>query len=184
MTSWLEEIGIVSQRDQGVKSGKVYELNVTLNGDDSQPLLSPDQQMVSVPRAGRGVSVTPGTVPGIKQLIPAEAPAPLPKILEYSWMRFVDLTKPSEMTFVVYDLRSKKPALRNLIVTGNKETITIDGQSMTCYKCIDELDPNSTTIWTDKDGRIQMMRTSDQSVMIPTTEAAMTAKWANRLKDQ
>jgi hypothetical protein len=183
-TSWLEEIGIVSQRDQGAKSGKVYELNVTLNGDESQPLLSPDQQAISVPRAGRGVSVTPGAIPGVNQLIPAEAPAPLPKILEYSWTRFVDLTKPSEMTFVVYDLRSKKPALRNLIVTGTRETVTIDGQSVTCYKCIDELDPNSTTIWTDKDGRIQMMRTSDQSVMIPTTEAAMATKWANRLKDQ
>jgi hypothetical protein len=181
---WLEEIGIVVQKEQGAKSGKVFQLNVTLNGDDLQPLLSPDQQMVSVPRAGRGVSVTPGVVPGVNQMIPAEAPAPLPKILEYTWTRFVDLTKPSEMSFVVYDLRSKKVTLRNLIVTGKKEILTIDGQSVTCYKCIDELDPGSTTIWTDKDGRIQMMRTSSQSIIIPTTEAAMATKWANRLKDQ
>ena len=121
---------------------------------------------------------------GVDQVIPQGAAAPLPKILEYSWTRFVDLAKPTEMTFVVFDSSTKKMSLRNLIVTGQKESVAIDGKSVTCFKCIDELDPNSTTIWTDKDGRIQMMRTSDQSVMVPTTEAAMAAKWAKRLGDQ
>ena len=69
-------------------------------------------------------------------------------------------------------------------MTGQQEIVKIDGNPITCYKCIDELDPNSTILWTDKNGRIQMMSTSDQSFMVPTTEAAMAAKWAGRLKDQ
>jgi len=56
------------------------------------------------------------------------------------------------MSFVVFDSYSKKLALRNLIVTGQKESVTIDGKSVTCFKCVDELDPNSTTIWADKTG--------------------------------
>ena len=100
------------------------------------------------------------------------------------WTRFVDLTKPSEMSFVVYDSFAKKLALRNLIVTGQKESVTIDGKSVSCYKCVDELDPGSTTIWTDGAGRIQMMRTSDQSVMIPTTEAFLRTKWGARLSSK
>jgi hypothetical protein len=155
VTPWIQETGLLTQ------SGKPYEITVALTGDSGQRLPA-----------------------GIRQLIPVEAGAPLPKILEYSWTRFVDVNKASEMSFVVYDFAKKKLALRNLIVTGQKENVVIDGKTVTCFKCIDELDPNSTTIWTDRDGRIQTMRTSDQSVMVPTTEAAMTAKWANRLKDQ
>jgi hypothetical protein len=155
VTPWRQEVGTLSQID------KPHQLVVTLTGDANQRL--PE---------------------GINQIIPAEATAPLPKFIEYTWTRMVDLTKPSEMSFFVFDSASMKLALRNLIVTGQKEVVTIDGNSVTCYKCVDELDPNSTTIWTDKDGRIQMMCTSDQSVMIPTTETAMTAKWSSRLKDQ
>ena len=149
---WIQETGVLTQID------KPHQILVTLTGDPTQRL--PE---------------------GIHQIIPAEAGAPLPKILEYSWPRFVDLTKPAEMSFIVFNSAAKKLALRNLIVTGIKENVTIDGKVVTCYKCVDELDPNSTTIWTDKDGRIQMMRTSDQSVMVPTTEAAMLTKWAKRL---
>jgi hypothetical protein len=155
VTPWIQETGLLTQL------GAPFEITVALTGDATQRL--PE---------------------GIRKVVPLEAAAPLPKILEYSWTRFVDLNKPSEMSFVVYDSVKKKLANRNLIVTGQKEMVTIDGRSVTCYKCIDELDPNSTTLWTDKDGRIQMMCTSDQSVMIPTTEAASNAKWAGRLKDQ
>jgi hypothetical protein len=155
VTPWRQEAGTLSQEE------KPHKLFVTLTGDATQRLPQ-----------------------GIDRIIPVEATAPLPKFLEYTWTRMVDLTKPSEMSFFVFDSVNLKLALRNLIVTGQKEVVTIDGNSVTCFKCLDELDPNSTTIWTDKDGRIQMMRTSDQSVMIPTTEAAMTAKWAARLKDQ
>ena len=154
VTPWIQETGVLVPMD------KPHHILVTLRGDPTQRL--PE---------------------GIDQVIPAEAAAPLPKILEYCWPRLVDLGKPAEMTFVVFDSATKKLALRNLIVTGTKENITIDGKAVTCFKCIDELDPNSTTIWTDKDGRIEMMRTSDQSVMVPTTEAAMLAKWAKRLGD-
>jgi hypothetical protein len=155
VTPWMQETGTLSQAD------KPHRLLVTLTGDATQKLPQ-----------------------GVDQIIPAEATAPLPKFLEYTWTRLVDLTKPSEMSFFVFDSAGTKLALRNLIVTGQKEVVTIDGQAVACYKCIDEVDPNSTTIWTDKDGRIQMMCTSDQSIMIPTTEAAMTAKWSSRLKDQ
>jgi len=155
VTPWIQETGSITQ------SGVPYHILVTLSGDASQRLPS-----------------------GVDQVIPQGAAAPLPKILEYSWTRFVDLAKPTEMTFVVYDPTAKKLSLRNLIVTGQQESVAIDARQVTCYKCLDELDPNSTTIWTDKNGRIQMMRTSDQSVMVPTTEAAMAAKWAKRLGDQ
>lgn len=155
VTPWMQETGVLLQIDQP------HQILVTLSGDATQRL--PE---------------------GVNQIIPPEAAAPLPKILEYTWPRFVDLTKPAEMTFVVFDSVSKKLANRNLIVTGEKESITIDGKAVTCFKCRDELDPNSTTIWTDGTGRIQMMRTSDQSVMVPTTETAMVAKWSKRLSDQ
>ena len=85
------------------------------------------------------------------------------------------------MTFSGYDSASQKSALRNLIVTGRKEDVSIDGKPASCYKCIDELDPGSTTLWVDNAGRIQKMRTSDQQVLIPTTEAILRTKWGARL---
>jgi hypothetical protein len=156
VTPWIQETGVITQ------SGPLYQMLVTLSGDNTQRL--PE---------------------GVNRIVPQGEAAPLPIVLEYSWTRFVDLTKPAEMSFSIFNPASKKDlTLRNLIVTGTQETITVDGKSITCYKCIDEVDPNFTTIWTDRTGHIQMMRTSDQSVMIPSTEAAISALWASRLKDQ
>ena len=53
----------------------------------------------------------------------------LPKVLEYTWPRLVDVTKPSEMSFTTFDSRADKLALRNLIVTGRQETIKVNGKS-------------------------------------------------------
>jgi len=152
---WVQETGVLSQ------IGKSYQLVVALSGDRAQQL-----------------------PPGVNKVIPVEMASPLPKILDYSWTRFVNLAKPSEMTFTVFDSGGRKLSLRNLIVTGQKEGVNVDGKVVTGYKCVDELDPGSTTMWVDNTGRILMMRTSDQSVMIPTTEDYLQKKWGARLKDQ
>ncbi|HEY4329856.1 MAG TPA: hypothetical protein VGN88_08975 [Phycisphaerae bacterium] len=152
---WTQETGIIRQIT------KPNEFIVALSGDPTQRLPA-----------------------GINTIINVDQPDPLPKILEYSWTRFVDLAKPAEMSFIVYDSKAKKLALRTLIVTGKKEIVTIDGRAITCFRCVDELDPNSTTLWVDATGRIQMMQTSDQSIMIPTTEAAMKLKWGARINEQ
>ena len=48
---------------------------------------------------------------------------------------------------------------------------------MELWKCVDELDPNSTTLWVDDTGRIQCIATSDQSVLLPTTQQEMERQW-------
>jgi hypothetical protein len=149
---WVQETGVLTQVN------KAYQMVVAMTGDRSEKL--PE---------------------GLNKVIPAEAAAPLPRILDFSWTRLVQLSKPMEMTFTAYDSQSNKLALRNLIVTGQKDQIPIDGTLVSCYRCIDELDPGSTTIWVDNTGRIQTMRTSDQSLLIPTTEAFLRTKWGARL---
>jgi hypothetical protein len=157
VTPWLQETGILTQT--GLPGARVpYQINVSLAGD-----------------RGQRVSA------GVNTLIPLEAAPPLPKVLEYTWTRFVDLDTPSEMTFTAFDSRLRKMSTRNLIVTGKKENVNIDGKVEACYKCIDEIDPNSTTLWVDSNGRIRSMVTSDQSVMIPTTSEAMNTRWARQL---
>jgi hypothetical protein len=114
--------------------------------------------------------------------LPQEAPAFLPAILEYSWPRLVDLSKPSEMSFWVYNVATRTLALRTLIVSGKKERIAVAGKQQECWKCVDELDPGSTTLWVDSSGRTVSMRTSDQTVLVPTTETEMKQKWSEQLK--
>jgi hypothetical protein len=137
-----------------------FSIHVTWQGDPTQ-LFNDDQSR------------------GIDTAIPAEAPAALPKILEYTWPRLVDLTKPSEMSFVVYNSQARKLALRTLAVKG-KERITLNGRQINAIKCTDELDPGSTTLWVDDAGKILTMRTSDQTVLTPTTVEEMAVLWKNR----
>ena len=54
-----------------------------------------------------------------------------------------------------------------------------------CWKCIDELDPGETIILVDNDGRIMSMRSSDGTVLVPTTQLEMQRQcgsggWGNR----
>jgi hypothetical protein len=135
-----------------------YHLNVTVTGDPGQ----------RVP-------------PALDLRIPPQEASPLPKIMEYVWPRLVDLTKASEMTFVVYNKDLQKLALRTLIVTGKKEYIEVNGRAQECFKCIDEMDPGSTTVWVDREGRIVSMRTSDQTVLVPTNPAELRQKWGARM---
>jgi hypothetical protein len=119
---------------------------------------------------------------GIDKWFPSQEAAALPKVFEYMWPRLVELNKPSEMSFAVYNSATKKLALRNLIVTGKRERITVGNRTIDAWKCVDELDPGSTTLWTDDAGRVLMMRTSDQTVMLPTTMQEMDSLWGARVR--
>lgn len=141
-------------------AAKQFRIMVNLSGDKTQRL--PD---------------------GIVKLIPPQEAAPLPKVFEYMWPRMVDLTKPSEMSFAVFNSSAKKLDLRHLVVTGKKERVPVNGRWHDLWKCVDELDPGSTTLWVDDTGRIVVMRTSDQSVMLPTTEQEMERRWGARLRE-
>jgi hypothetical protein len=187
LTFWLREAGIVDmvgpqipadererlrkEREAMAKRGEklpppVIEpratMHVTWQGDPTQ-LFNDDQSR------------------GLDQQIPAEAPAVLPKILEYTWPRVVDLSKPTEMSFVVYNSQARKLALRTLGVKG-KEKVKINGREVEAIRCTDELDPGSTTLWVDGTGKILTMRTSDQTVLTPTTVEEMQGLWKNKMK--
>ena len=108
-------------------------------------------------------------------------PAPQPKLLEYLWPRFVDLTKPCEMTFIVYNSRTGKPAYRTLSVIG-PDKIVLDRRVVDCIKVTDDLDPGSTSTWVDRNGKTLMVRTSDSSMLLPTTEELMAQLWGKRLE--
>jgi hypothetical protein len=137
---------------------KSYHLHVIYGGDPSQP-----------------------PIPTFDEFISLEHPAVLPSVLDYLWPRVVDLSKPCEMTFVAYSSATKKLTYRTLSVIG-KDRIVINHQSTECTRCQDEIDPAITTLWVDADGKILMMRTSDQSLLLPTTEDEMFRLWANRIQ--
>jgi hypothetical protein len=118
---------------------------------------------------------------GMSEDPPPEAPAILPKFMEYTWTRMVQLDKPSEMSFWSFNSSSRKLVLRTLTVTGKKDRIQVNRKSVECWKCIDEMDPGSTTLWVDQDGQIVKLQTSDGSTMIPTTEEEMQVRWGPRL---
>ncbi|MGN6369945.1 MAG: hypothetical protein ACTHN5_16940 [Phycisphaerae bacterium] len=137
---------------------KEYRIQVTYEADASQPPLQ-----------------------GLDGAIAIERAAPLPTVLEYLWPRVIDLTKPTEMTFVSYNSGLRKLTYRKLSVIG-PDHIVMDRKPVDCVRCEDELEPNSTTLWVDSQGKILMMRTSDQSLLVPTTEDEMARLWAGRLK--
>ena len=116
--------------------------------------------------------------------IALEHPAVLPSVLDYLWPRVVDLTKPSEMTFVAYkraDPKNKKLMYRTLSVIG-KDHIMLNQRSTDCTRCQDEIGDAITTLWVDADGKILMMRTGDQSLLLPTTDEEMARLWATRIQ--
>lgn len=141
------------------KASRQFHMIVNLSGDKQQRL--PD---------------------GINKYFPPQEASALPKVFENMWTRMVDLRQPTEMTFAVYNSGTKKLALRTLIVTGKRERVTVNNRSVEAWKCVDELDPGSTTLWTDDSGRVLMMRTSDQTVMVPTTAQQMDAVWGARVR--
>lgn len=118
---------------------------------------------------------------GLNTVLPDGTAPVLPKVLEYTWTRVVDLTKPCEMSFSVYNSTAAKLALRTLSVVG-PQRILINNVPTDTIKCTDEMDPGSTTLWVDKTGKILVMRTSDQTVLSPTTNAEMEQVWRGRLK--
>ncbi len=188
-TFWLREIGTVQmegisrftdaeladlqkQRDEMLKNKdlpadkipppidvapKLMHIHVVYDGDRSQPPLRPFDGSISL-----------------------DHPAVLPAVLDYLWPRTVDLTKKCEMTFVVYNSALKKLTYRTLSVIG-KDHVVLNKKPTDCFRCLDEMDPASTTLWVDQDGKILMMRTSDQSLLLPTTEPEMQRLWAGRL---
>jgi hypothetical protein len=118
---------------------------------------------------------------GLDVYIQDYRPAVLPKVLEYTWPRVIDLTKPTEMTFVVYSSTTRKLSLRTLSVKG-PDKIALDGKRVDCIKCLEEMDNTGTTVWVDSTGRILRMLTSDGTVLELTTEADMKRKWDIRLR--
>ena len=123
-----------------------YRIHISLSGDAKQKFF---QNLAEAHDNSLDVTV------------PDNAPYPLPKFLEYTWTRMVDIKKPSEMSFWSFNSLGQRLSLRTLIVTGKTEQVQINGQSRQCWKCIDELDPGNTVILVDNDGRIMSMRTSD-----------------------
>ena len=182
---WLQETGVILQDPPtDAKSIKPYHLTVTFTGGPSQSI--PTEALTGNVKSAKIIGGTRVKIPDdLDVQVPMEAPAPLPKVLEYTWPRFVDLTKPSEMTFAVYSSTENKIVLLNLIVSGKRENIIIrDGKAMTCFKCVNEIESAQTILWVDAAGRIQMMKTSDQTVMVPATAEEIEAKWGPRLTSQ
>jgi len=147
---------VAAKRDEG------YWLNVTLSEKDVK---FEDRDTRKPPPAWE---------------ITAEQPSPLPKVLEFAWPRLVDLEKPSSMAFVVYNATTRRLGLRTLSVIG-PAVVMLDGKRTECIKLTDELDPGTTTLWVDKSGKVLMMRSSDQTVLTPTTEDRMKQLWSRRL---
>ncbi len=143
------------------ESTRILKLSVERTGDETQQLTAGNRSFAAN--------------------LPDNGTLPLPKILEYTWPRVVELTKPSVMTFLVYNGATGKPQYRTLSVIG-PDKINLDGKSVDAIKLSDELDPGTTYIWTDREGKMLMMRTSDQSVLTPTTEEAMRLLWGKQLE--
>ena len=110
-------------------------------------------------------------------------PRPLPKALEFLWPRLVDLTKPGSMSFPVFNGTTKRMGMRTISVIG-EETLGIDGKTVKAIHLADELENGATNMWTDKDGRILMMRTSDGAMLLPTTQREMDGRFGAKLQQR
>ncbi len=109
-------------------------------------------------------------------------PLPLPRILEYVWPRLVDLTKPdTHLAFTTYNSTTGRLGLRTLSVIG-PDTLNLDGQTIPATKLLNEIDPGYTTLWVDNTGKILAMRSSDNTMVVPTTIDEMKRLWAPRLQ--
>ena len=182
--AWSTELGILQYEapradhahpEQPLAPG-YYSLQVTRTSGNSGNVITPDsnprpQQWQFPPPLDPSNPPKPGTV----------EPLPLPRILEYVWPRLVDLTKTdTQMAFTAYNSTTAKLGLRTLSVVGT-DTVAIDGQSIKATKLINEIDPGYTTIWVDNTGKILAMRSSDNTLLVPTTLAEMQRVWAVRL---
>ena len=112
----------------------------------------------------------------------AVEPLPLPRILEYIWPRFVDLTKPDQhFAFIVFNSPAAKLGLRTLSVIG-PDTINVDGKSINAIRLLDEIDPGYTNLWVDNTGKILALRSSDNALLVSTSADEMKRLWAARLR--
>ncbi len=179
---WSEEIGVLqmslhptASTNHDILFKPQYDLDVTTMADTEDVLRQAHNRPLHW-------TITPE--PSIKhdpgQSTPAQdmgMPAPLPKPLEYLWPRLVDLTKESQMALVVYNSAQHKLGLRILTV-GKPEMVTIDSETFRLTRLTDELGSNATTLWVDDKGIIKMMRTSDGSVLLPSTEDKLQLQWS------
>ena len=166
VVKWNEEVGTLQLSmhpvpvNNTIEFRPLYELNVVV--------------MANTQDAGSAQSEP------LKAYIKPDMPAPFPKPLEYLWPRLVDLTKESQMAMLVFNSGQNKLGLRILTV-GKQEIITVDSNPVRVTRLTDEMGASSTTMWVDSKGVIQMMRTSDGTVLLPTTEEEMRKLWSGTL---
>ncbi len=135
--------------------------------------------IIHISRQSDAVTVQQDNKPLIFSIGPG-MPAVLPPVLGYLWPRLVNLQKPSRMAFVVFDAGASRLGLNILAVLGKKR-VNINGTRQTAYEIMSRLDPYTTRIWVDSDGRIVKMSNPDGTVWLPTTAAKMKAMWGHQL---
>jgi hypothetical protein len=157
------------------------QLESSLNTSDNGINETNHSYVLTVTPSGDQLDLTKGEDTQMKWSIPTNS-TPLPKPLEMLWPRMVDLTKPTSMGFVVFNPGTSRMALRILTVDG-PDTVSINGQPRKLIRLEDEIAPNVSSVWVDDAGQIQMMRSSDGTVMVPTTDAEMQQLWTARLAE-
>ena len=135
--------------------------------------------LIHVSRQSDAVTVGQDNKPLIFSIGPG-MPAVLPPVLAYLWPRLVNLKKPTRMAFVVFNSSTARLGLNILAVLGKKR-VNINGVRQTAYEVMSRLNPFTTRIWVDSDGRIVKMANADGSVWLPTTAAKMKAMWGHQL---
>jgi hypothetical protein len=135
--------------------------------------------LIHVSRQSDAVTVGQDNKPLIFSIGPG-MPAVLPPVLSYLWPRLVNLKKPSRMAFVVFDTSTSHLGLNVLAMLGQKR-VNINGVRKTTYEVMSRLNPFTTRMWVDSDGRIVKMANPDGSVWLPTTAAKMKAMWGHQL---
>jgi len=154
------QFGVPEGSDQ--KAKPAYIVAVDRHADEHHPLNDPAMKT------------------GLAWAITDKMPPPLPKVVEYVWPRLVDLSKPTQIAFSVFNSPQSRMGLSTLTVNG-AETITLDGRSYKTTKLTVAIDPGYTDLWVDETGKTIMMRTSDMSTLVPTSEERMTQMWGARL---
>gem|GEM_PF-3103867 len=190
-TFWYTEFGILMEEgNTRLDEATLKELQKEredllqrrdIPADRIPPAIEPIQKMnhLIVSYAGDPTQGFNDPNKGTDVRIPEIRPAVLPKILEYTWTRVVDLSKPSEMLFVVYNSATRKLAMRTFSVVG-PSVITLDGRSVSCVKCTDEMESASTTLWVDGSGKVLKMLTSDQSMLSSAAWDDVAKMWRTR----
>jgi len=196
-TLWLSEFGLVQLQglapysDEELAAMQKHREEIIRGNEELKPGEKPKAvpPPIDVPKKEYRIQVTYSADPsqppmqGLDGAISADRPSPLPTVLEFLWPRVVDLSKPTQMTFVSFNSALHKLTYRKLSVVG-PDHIAIDRKPVDCVRCTDEMEPNITTLWVDPEGKILLMRASDQSLLAPTTEDEMARLWAGKLKQQ